>query len=236
MKKYILLVFLSILFSCEKSSDTLYLSGNVNGLKRGVLYLKRYENNQWITLDSVTAKGNGKFSFTQKLHSPEVLYLFLEKDDSNKNNDRLEFFALPGKMYIDTQVQLFDVNAKIEGSSAQKDFEAYNKAIQRFNYEGLTLLQDRINALKENNTKAIDSLNALTEKKNLRKLLYTVNYALTHKDSYITPYVVLRDAYQTNVKYLDSIYQSLSQEVANSKYGKELKNYIDEIKQDKPKP
>jgi hypothetical protein len=48
----------------------------------------------------------------------------------------------------------------------------------------------------------------------------------------VTPYITLNDAPNANVKFLDSIYNKLSPEVAGSKYGKELKQFIKDIKSD----
>jgi hypothetical protein len=46
----------------------------------------------------------------------------------------------------------------------------------------------------------------------------------------VAPYVTLNDAPNANVKFLDSIYNKLTPEVATSKYGKELELFIEEIK------
>jgi hypothetical protein len=55
---------------------------------------------------------------------------------------------------------------------------------------------------------------------------------LNNTDSYVAPYIAVKEVSDANLKYLDSINNSLSDDVANSKYGKELKEHIDNLKKD----
>jgi hypothetical protein len=77
----------------------------------------------------------------------------------------------------------------------------------------------------------MDSIQKASDKNMLRGYLYALNFALNNKDSYIAPYIALNEVADANVKYLDSIYNSLTPVVADSKYGKELRHYLDEIKE-----
>ena len=99
--------------------------------------------------------------------------------------------------------------------------------MRQFSNRNAELLEKQVNAFKAAKMKLVDSLNTVSEKNNFRRHLFVLNYALTHPDSYITPYVVLVDEPNTRVKYLDSIYNKLSKEVAASTYGKEFKTFIE---------
>ena len=55
-----------------------------------------------------------------------------------------------------------------------------------------------------------------------RSFLYALNYALNNKNSYVAPYIAVREVPNAGAGILDSIYHSLSPEVAASKYGQEL--------------
>ena len=63
-----------------------------------------------------------------------------------------------------------------------------------------------------------------------RSYAYALNFALNNKDSYVAPYIAVREVGDANVKYLDSISKMLTPEVAASKYGKELKKYLEDLK------
>ena len=63
----------------------------------------------------------------QNLESPEIFYLYLNKEDHNDVNDRITFFGEPGNIKINTTWNTFDANAKISGSETQKKLEDYRK-------------------------------------------------------------------------------------------------------------
>jgi hypothetical protein len=75
-------------------------------------------------------------------------------------------------------------------------------------------------------TTSLDSLqNALDE--NLRRsYLYALNFAISNKGSYLAPYIAWSEVSDANPKYLDSVYRALPSEIAESKYGKRLKELL----------
>ncbi len=237
MRKIVIAISALVLLSCSEEVDknTMVVQGNVEGLKKGKIFLQKIEKGNLVNLDSVEVKGNGIFSFKQKLEEPEIFYVYLDldKQDGTDFGDRLLFFGEPKTITITSKYQMFDINAKIEGSESQKTFEEYSRNVRKFNIRNLELLEQQLNAMKEGNTPKSDSLAKIAEKNNIRRYLYALNFALANSDSYVAPYVILSDTPDANPKYLDSIYKGLSPRVANSKYGKELKAYIDELKSEK---
>jgi len=232
MKKIVFIVLLSIsIISCSDNSEkTMNLSGTVKGLKKGTLYLQKTKDTTLVTIDSLRIEGNGDFAFKTEIESPEILYLYLKKEDNNTINDRITFFGEPGNIIINTSWNTFDANAKIEGSASTKKLEEFKKIMSKFNTKSFEYL-NAINSpdITKNKT-AKDSIIALSNKNNLKSYLYTLNFALNNKDSYATPYIALTEVPDANVKYLDSIHKSLIPEVANSLYGKKLKTHINTIK------
>jgi hypothetical protein len=55
---------------------------------------------------------------------------------------------------------------------------------------------------------------------------------VNNKNSEIAPYIALAEIYNANVKYLDTIYNALPKEIANSKYGLELDKFIKKRKEE----
>ena len=76
----------------------------------------------------------------------------------------------------------------------------------------------------------IDSIQRISDKNIQKGYAYSLSFALNNNDSYIAPYIALYEVADANIKYLDSISNSLSPEVADSKYGRELKAYLDSIR------
>lgn len=221
---------LLMIVACDKEDkNTMIVEGNIEGLKMGTIYLQQYVNDKLTNIDSVVANGDGKFTFKRHLESPEVFYIYLDlkKQAGTDLGDRLMFFGEPTTININSAYDMFEVRANISGSQSQKEYNEYLHTMRQFGMRNAQLLEQQVNAFKDGKTSLVDSLNAASEKNNFRRHLFVLNYALSHPNSYVTPYVVLADAPNTRVKYLDSIYGKLNKDVANSKYGKEFKTYIE---------
>ena len=204
----------------------MFVTGKVKGLKKGTLYLQQVPDSTLVTIDSLEINGDGEFSFKTKLESPEIFYLYLDKKDNNDINDRITFFGEAGNITINTSWNTFDTNVKIEGSATQKKLEEYRKTMTKFNKRSIEIMQGATNSEVPIDSLQWDSIQKLTNKNVQRSYLYALNFALNNKDSYVAPYIALTEVSDANIKYLDSINNSLTPEVASSKYGKALNNFL----------
>jgi hypothetical protein len=233
MKKFIVTSFsLLLLVSCNKevSKTNLHLTGNVKGLKNGTLYIQRVVDTSLVAIDTISIDGDSKFETDIDIKSPEMLYLFLDRGVTNSKDNNILFFAEPGTMNIETNLDSYISSAKISGSKNHEKYEEYQKINSRFRDENLDMIELKFKALKNNNTKAVDSLNAKQDSNTKRKYLFATNFAINNSDLEVSPYIALSDIYDINVKYLDTIRKSMSPKVAQSLYGKKLTEYVVKIK------
>ncbi|KVV15918.1 DUF4369 domain-containing protein [Flavobacterium sp. TMP13] len=233
MKKTIIaLVSVILLASCSKtpSKDNLHLTGDIKGLKKGTLYIQRVIDTNLVIIDSILIDGDSRFEANLDLKSPEMLYLFLDRGVTNSMDNNLLFFAEPGEMKIETNLDGFLTNAKITGSKNQELYEEYKKMNSRFNDESLTLVEQKFKAIKYQGQNVVDSLTARQQSNIKRKYLYATNFAINNASHEIAPYIALSEIYDINIKYLDTIQKSMAPKVAESLYGKKLTEYIKEIK------
>lgn len=233
MKKTIIaFVSLLILSSCGKneSKTNLHLTGTVKGLKKGTLYIQRMTDNKLVALDTIIINGDSKFESNLNIVSPEMLYLFLDRGVSNSLDNNISFFAEPGNMNIDTNLDSYIESAKITGSKNQDKFEEYKKINVRFRDENLDLITEKFNALKSNDQKALAEISTKQDRNITRKYLFATNFAINNKDYEVAPYIALSEIYDINIKYLDTIQKSMSPKVAQSLYGKKLTEYVAKIK------
>ena len=230
MKKIALLLIVISVFSCNKKEEQydLTVQVNIEGLKKGTAYLKKANDTTLIIVDSLAINGNSKFELHADLDSPEMYYLFLDKNNNEERN--IPFFASKGIIQINTTLNNFELDVKITGSDQQKTLEDYNKIIVQFNDRNLELIKENFEAQRDQDTAKISAINMESDNLLKRKYLYTVNFAMNNKDSEVAPYLALSEIYDANVKWLDTINNSLAPEIKTSKYGKELQVYIDEIK------
>ncbi|AYN05159.1 MULTISPECIES: DUF4369 domain-containing protein [unclassified Flavobacterium] len=235
MKKTIIaFVTLVLLASCSKneSKTNLHITGNIKGLKNGTLYIQRIVDTSLVAIDSIKIDGNSTFETNIELKSPEMLYLFLDRGVSNSLDNNILFFAEPGNINIDTNLDTYISGAKITGSKNQELYEDYRKISSRFNDSNLDLVALRFKAMKSNNQKTLDSINERQESNIKRKYLYATNFAINNKDYEIAPYIALSDIYDINIKFLDTIQKSMTPKVAQSLYGKKLTEYVAKIKKE----
>ncbi len=223
------LVSLFLLASCSKDGD-FTLTGKVNGLKKGKIYLQRIEDTSLVTIDSVIVDGDPTFEFITDLKEPQIVYLALEKVDAYEYDDRIMIFAEPGQMTVNTSLKNFESQAAITGSQNQQKLDEYTKIIRRFNDQNLDLIKKSFEVRKEGWEDFIVFYDNKLQNLTKRKYLYTVNFALNNKEYEVAPYLAVSEIFDANVKYLDTIYSSLKPKIRRSKYGKALKDYIKERK------
>ncbi|RNL91021.1 DUF4369 domain-containing protein [Sinomicrobium pectinilyticum] len=219
---------LLLLFSCNRDENIMHLTGQVKGLKKGKIFLQKIQDSTLVTLDSLIIDGNSNFDFTTEIDEPEVFYLSVNRHNSMNKDTSLLFFGEKGEINIQTSWDYFSAEARVEGSETHEKLEEYEKMMRRFRQKNLELVAAQLRA--GNDSLRRDSLAGVASKNTTRSYLYTLNFALGNRDSYIAPYIALADAPNARLKYLDTINNSLSPEVAASKYGRALNKYIEEIK------
>ncbi len=229
MKNFLAIVsILFLLSSCASDTEnTMTLTGTVKGLKKGTLHFQYVRDTALVTIDSLEIDGSDSFTFKTEVESPELFYLYLDKKDNNDINDRITFFGEPGNINIQTNWNTFDTNAKITGSESHEMLEEYRKVMTGINKRSLELMQMSVQNENPYTSSELDSIEQVTTTNVKRGYLYAINFALNNSDSYIAPYIALKEIPDANRKYLDSIFSVLSPEVANSRYGRELQVYLE---------
>lgn len=229
MKKIIaLVVVLFTLVACSQKENNLVVTGHIKGLKKGTLYLQKIEDTLLVNVDSVVIRGDSNFILEDFINSPQIMYLYLDKVDNLQYDERIEFFAEEGEITINTTLKNFEVDAEITGSANHVKLAEYRLMMRRFNEQNLDLIQKNFEAQRDDNEELILETNRDYDRLLRRKYLYTVNYAINNKDLEIAPFLALSEVFDANIKYLDTIYNSISPQVQKSKYGKELKEFLKE--------
>jgi len=226
MKKFLLPLLFTLMFlSCSRKEDTMVVSGNIEGLKKGWLYLQKVEDSILTSIDSLEIRGNGAFAFEEAIAEPHLFYLYLDKADNNEVNDRIPFFGEKGNITITTSWNKFEVDAKITGSLSHTLFAQYKQMMSDFNKRDLELAQA---SFGEMDSLKVDSIEALAERNYISRYRYLLNFGLTHPNSYVTPYIAITDGLEANPMYLDSIFTNLPDSIAQSTYGKILGKIVHE--------
>jgi hypothetical protein len=202
------------------------VKGEVIGLKKGTLYLQKIEDGILSIVDSSYLEGTSLFSLSSHIKSSELYFLSLDKNNENT----IPFFGEPGEITINTHLRNFVYLAIISGSKNQEILDQYNVISSRFQNQNLDMIKENFEAQKEKNQEKINALAKKSKQLLRRKYLYTTNFALNNKDSEVAPYLALTMIADANITLLDTINNSLTEEIKNSRYGKELNSFIKKIK------
>lgn len=229
MKKFsVLIISIITLMACSSEEKNLVVKGNVQGLKKGTIYLQKVENDSFVNIDSVVVRGDANFIMEANISSPQIMYLFLDKVDNAAYIERIEFFAEEGEISINTTLKNFQLDAKVQGSTNQEKLADYRKMMSRFNDSNLDLIQKNFEAQRDSDEELLLATNKEYDKLLARRYLYTVNFAINNKDLEIAPYLALSEVFDANIKYLDTIYNSMTPKIKESMYGQELKEFLEE--------
>jgi len=230
MKKILVIGLLFLIVACSKEKElgNMVVQGKIKGIKKGTLYLKKMRDTLIVSVDSIRLFGKDSFTLTDNITSPEMYFLTLDQNQST-----LSFFGEEGIITINDQVEKFGVSPVIEGSINQKILESYKEVAKKFQGKQLDLLAANMQAQKDRDLETSQSLRKQAEKQNLKKYIYTINFALNNVDTEAAAYITLTELVNANVKYLDSINNSLTEKVQQSYYGKKLADFVSTIKETK---
>ena len=217
MKKLIFIYFLLISTSCENNENNMTVKVNVENFKKGNVYLQKVSDSTLINIDSIFVKKNESIILKYKIDSPELFYLNL--DISNIKN-RIEFFGEKGEININTSLEKFNSDFNITGSSADSIYRDYLSVIKKFNNQRLDLIKLSFDVAKTETNDSLIKIQNQINSLDKRQYLYNLNYAVSNGDSYISPLIAINEFSDSGKIVLDTIKNSMSNEVLDSKYGK----------------
>tara|TARA_B110000967_G_scaffold72615_1_gene75154 strand:- start:834 stop:1448 length:615 start_codon:yes stop_codon:yes gene_type:complete len=189
----------------------------VENFKKGNVYLQKISDSALINIDSIFVKKNESIILKYNIASPELFYLNL--DVSNIEN-RIEFFGEKGEINIDTSLEKFNSDFKISGSSIDSIYRDYLSVIKKFNNQKLDLIQLSFNLTKTELDDSLIKVQNQIKSLNKRQYLYNLNYTVSNGNSFISPLIAINEFSESGKIVLDTIKNSMSKQVLESKYGK----------------
>jgi hypothetical protein len=189
----------------------------VENFKKGNVYLQKISDSALINVDSIFVKKNESIILKYNIASPELFYLNL--DVSNIEN-RIEFFGEKGEINIDTSLEKFNSDFKISGSSIDSIYRDYLSVIKKFNNQKLDLIQLSFNLTKTELDDSLIKVQNQIKSLNKRQYLYNLNYTVSNGNSFVSPLIAINEFSESGKIVLDTIKNSMSKQVLESKYGK----------------
>lgn len=197
--------------------------------------IKNY-NNGWVFLahgdiftkntkiDSVKVV-NGEFTFNGKISGIEPFLLGRSNKDAKgkllpSRNFVGPFILSAGNLYIEGE---FDNMAQltVSGTEAQEEFNVFRRSTLPIK-KRITKIMEEKYALKKSNSHALDSLD--TQQKLVQDENYTIirNHIQQFPNSYVSAYIAKSNLDNVDPEIIKSIYDILTINTKESKYGNEL--------------
>ena len=123
--KTLTIAALSLLLSsaavCAQEKSNVEITGTVKGQNSGKVYLQKFDNKMFFTLDSAELK-DGTFKFKKTLKLPELYGLTIDKEESP-----LYVFLEKGKVDVSLDPEGYYRNSVVTGSASNDLFTSYKK-------------------------------------------------------------------------------------------------------------
>ena len=214
--KYNIIIFLIILTSCSSEKENLIIEGKISGVKNSKIYLSFVEEGKII--DSVNII-DGKFKLQTYIDATREMSIIL--GDKNSEN-KFDFISEPTNILFTSSKDKFVFNGKIQNSKLYSDYKNLKNQINRFEEKDLEMLAKQIGISVKGDQNKYDSINNQRFKLNQRKILFIVNYAMNNASNPVSAFISYKYRDNINKKYLEKIYENLSEEIKNSFYGYKL--------------
>jgi hypothetical protein len=230
MKKFVINTLGLLLFAgCTTPEPDMTVIVSVKDLKKGTLFLEKVEDSLMVILDSVQVAQEKAVTLSADLNHPELFYLVLNKNGGNEEDNRIPFFADYGTIEINTLLDRFNTEAVIKGSDTHDLYNSYMRIVKRFNEEELDLIAQYFRLQKNNNSDSLILLEKQSAQLTKRKILFTVNFSVNNGQSVLAPYLAITELNNVQPSLLDTIAKSMTLEVASTKYGRLLTEYVEEL-------
>ena len=230
MKRTIAKLFLiTLLVSCSSPKKDMQVTVEVKNLKKGTLYLEHVQDSVLVAVDSIFLGREEAVVLQADLDHPELFYILLDRNQTNDIDNRIPFFGHAGEISIQTTLDDYVAKAEVSGSPTQEIYNAYLRVIRQFNNEELDLLAAYLQAQISQNADSLTLVKQQTASLSKRKILFTVNFAVNNANSVVAPYLALSELPKVSKSFLDTIAASMSDDVANSRYGMLLTNFLSEL-------
>ncbi len=209
------IAFVGTLASCNTQSE-LKVTATIDGLENGKFIVAKIEENRPTNIDTVEVK-DGKFTYTEKMDSPDFRLFILEE------NRQKGVFVFVGNDNVTLKGSIDSIDkAEITGSKSQDLYSELIESFKKVQEEKGQLYQEAQMAQMQKDSLKLESIKDAIElnDKKAEKVVY--EFAKTNKETVLSAWALNTIIQKFEYDSVNPIYEGLSQDVKDSKYGKDL--------------
>jgi len=221
MKKFFIALGAIGLFlgSCT-SADQYKLTGKVEGMTEGKVYLSKLQDNKLVKTDSTTMTASG-FSFEGTVASPDLVYIELEGQ-----RGAIQLFLENSVITVDADVKNLR-EAKVAGSENQNVLVAFGELQKGYQEKQKALYPEYQKAAEAKNQVAMDSIEAEFNKSEEAKFAASKEFVKSNSKFIASAFVAYRISSPLEPSEMEEVYALLSEEVKKSSYAVLIKDKIE---------
>lgn len=223
---YTAIIALCFVACNSEKQGSMVVEGTIHGFKKGTLYLQKVQDTAIISIDSIFLNGNNVFRLVDNVESPELYYLTLNQLEQ----ERIDFFGEKGTININTKLEKFGTSATVTGSKSNDILLEYRDMKDKFMGKRLDIIKATFEAQTAKDNEQIAKLDKDLQNLIKNRYRYTASFAMRNNNSEVAPYLALTELYDAHIALLDTVNNTLTKTIQNSKYGLALDKYIKEVK------
>ncbi len=224
MKKYAFILAISVMLaSCTGNKDQFTINGTVKGADTGMIYLQKFDVDQWVQVDS-SRLDKGEFSFKGKTTLPEMWHIAMESKQI-----MLPVFIENAKIKVQIYVDSIDKSV-ITGSATHDIYQQYLAMNETINKKMEVVYMEWKKAKESNDTATMKRTDSISNEldKEMKKQLQ--DFAKTNNKTVVSPYLVMRNSWQFELPDLEEIVSAMDTNLNGSQYLQSLKKRIGVLK------
>ncbi len=221
MKKYILILVIGvILASCTGNKDRFAISGHITGADSGMIYLQKFDVDQWVKVDS-SKIDQGEFSFKGAAAIPEMWHIVMEEKQI-----MLPVFIENAKIKVQIYVDSID-KSTIAGSASHDIYQQYLTLNETINEKMEVVYMEWKKAKETNDTATMKRTDSISNEldKEMKKQLQ--DFAKANNKTVVSPYLVVRNSWQFELADLKELVAAMDTSLNGSQYVQVLKKRIE---------
>lgn len=223
-KLFVACAAIGIIMSSCNSSNQYKLTGKLDGMTEGKIYLSKLQENDLVKIDS-TDLIEGAFSFSGKVDSPDLYYIEIQG-----KRTPIQIFLENSKITVTASLENLN-DAKIEGSANQTVYDSFVASQKEFQQKQKALYEEYKKASEAQNQTAVDSIEAIYDQLDADKMTASKEFVKANPNSVAAGFIAYRSfSYQLEGNELEEVYNTLGENVKTSVYGVRIKEKIDVLK------
>ncbi|MDM8161664.1 TlpA disulfide reductase family protein [Labilibaculum sp. K2S] len=208
--------------SCT-SKDQYKLTGKVEGMTEGKVYLSKLQDNKLVKTDSTEMTTTG-FSFEGTVASPDLYYIELDGQ-----RGAIQLFLENTAITVDANVENLR-EAKVTGSLNQDVLTNFGELQKGFQEKQQALYPEYQKAAEAKNQVAMDSIEAEFNKSEADKFTASKEFLKLNGNTAAAAFVAYRIASPLEAAEMEEVYALLGESALASSYAGLLKDKIEVLK------